>query len=182
MKSTRSNAARHVLMHALEPRQMFAAGGLDGTFGNAGIRNNPFGFDIADSVPLADGRIIIVGSKNTDFAVGRLNANGTPDTTFGGGTGLVTTDLGGKNSDFGQQVALQPNGKIIVAGIKRDAFMSRQAQWAMARYNLDGTLDTTFSGDGMQTIFDFGLTFGITDLAVQSNGKIVFCGDRGTEG
>jgi uncharacterized delta-60 repeat protein len=183
MKPARkSSVLDRCILETLESRQMFAAGALDQTFGGSGKLANPFGFDVQDSVPLSDGRIVVIGSLNTDFAVGRLNADGTPDRSFGGGDGLVTTDFGGKHSDTPQQVAVGRDGKIVVAGIKRDAFLAKQAQWAMARYNVDGSLDSTFSGDGKQTIFDFGLTFGISDLQVQSNGKIVFCGDRGAKG
>ena len=167
---------------SLESRQMFSAGQLDPTFGNGGTRANPFGFDVQDSAVLPDGRIVLVGLSGSDFGVGRLLANGLPDPTFGGGDGLATTDFGAKNHEKAQQVALQRDGKIVVAGILKNDALSRESQWAIARYNADGSPDKTFSGDGKTTLLGFDLTSGITDLAIQPDGKIVLCGDHGTRG
>ncbi len=71
-----------------------------------------------------DGKIVAVGASepsgsfNFDFAIARLNADGTLDASFGAGTGKTTVvlDLGDTNSDSGNAVALQPDGKIVVAG------------------------------------------------------------------
>jgi uncharacterized delta-60 repeat protein len=60
-----------------------------------------------------DGRIVVAGSSSGDFAVARLNSNGSPDATFGT-AGKVTVDFGGPT--FANAVALQPNGRIVVAG------------------------------------------------------------------
>jgi uncharacterized delta-60 repeat protein len=161
---------------------MFSAGQLDPTFGNGGRTPTPFGFDVQDSVPLPDGKVVVVGGLKGGFAVGRLNADGTRDRSFGGGDGLVTTEFGAKALNMAQQVALQRDGKIVAAGFLKNDALSKESQWALARYNVDGSPDKTFSGDGKTTLLGFDLTSGITDLAIQSDGKIVFCGDHGTRG
>jgi uncharacterized delta-60 repeat protein len=97
-----------------------------------------------------DGKIVIGGhsyqggSTGWDFAVGRLNSDGTPDTTFDG-DGKATIDFF-STSDYGRSVAVQADGKIVIGG---QSYRS-SAGWdfAVARLNSDGTLDTTFDGDG----------------------------------
>ncbi|MFN9915423.1 MAG: DUF4347 domain-containing protein, partial [Pirellulaceae bacterium] len=111
----------------------------------------------------ADGKLVVVGyshnGNDEDIAVARYNIDGTLDTTFGGGDGIVTTDFGHAN-DSGRAVTLQSDGKILVAGyIGTGAF----SEFAVVRYNTDGTLDTTFGGgDGIANTSFFG--FG-SDLA-----------------
>src|SRR5687767_14705361 len=73
-----------------------------------------------------------------------LAADGSLDPTFGSG-GIVTTDFG-SGADQGYAVALQPDGKIVVAGMSLGAI---NTDFALARYNSDGSLDTTFDTDGM---------------------------------
>src|SRR5687768_1344188 len=167
---------------SLESRQMFSAGQLDPTFGTGGRAPTPFGFDVQDSLPLPDGKVVVVGGVKGGFAVGRLNADGTRDRSFGGGDGLVTTEFGAKALNMAQQVALQRDGKIVAAGFLKNDALSKESQWAIARYNVDGSPDKTFSGDGKTTLLGFDLTGGIADLAIQSDGKIVLCGDHGTRG
>ncbi len=89
-----------------------------------------------------------------------LAADGTLDPTFGT-NGVVVTDLGSV-SDFGVNIALQADGKIIMAG-------SGSAP-IIARYNLDGTLDTTFGTGGKLTTIFGGV------VALQSNGKLILGG------
>src|ERR1051325_738093 len=97
-----------------------AAGDLDPTFGNGGKRTDWAGF-ASGVVIQPDGKIVVVGDPSLccrddiDFRVARYNPDGSPDTTFGGGTGRVTTDFNG-NHDVSENVVLQPDGKIIVAG------------------------------------------------------------------
>ena len=82
-------------------------------------------------------------SPDIDFRIAGYNPDGSPDTTFGGGTGRVPTDFYG-NHDESENVVLQPDGKIIVAGW---AFLQGSGvSLAVARYNPDGSLDTTFGG------------------------------------
>src|SRR5262249_31124309 len=89
-------------------------------------------------------------TSNYDFAVARYNPNGTLDTTFGSNhNGMVTTDFGG--TDKAQSVVLQPDGKVLVGGWTEDSrypFPTSAANFALARYNPDGTLDSTFGSAG----------------------------------
>jgi uncharacterized delta-60 repeat protein len=123
-----------------------------------------------------DGRILIVGQSSTpetsqDFTVVRYNTDGSLDTAFGG-DGIVATPIGtGPASDIANSVALQPDGKILVAGISGSDF-------GIARYNLDGSLDPTFGGDGIVTT-PIGPAFSRDEalsVTVQSDGKIVVAG------
>jgi uncharacterized delta-60 repeat protein len=93
-------------------------GSPDPTFDGDGTATIDFGSlaDLAaDAVLQPDGRIVVVGSTQAtgDIAVARLNPNGSPDTTFGG-DGKATVDFA--VAAFGNAVALQPNGRIVVAG------------------------------------------------------------------
>ena len=101
----------------------------------------------------------------------RYNPDGTLDTGFGK-AGMVTTQIGG-NSDSANSVALQSDGKIVVAG---DTLAPGNNNFAVARYNANGTLDTTFNATGKATAdfskFDYGRS-----VAVQSDGKIVVAGN-----
>jgi uncharacterized delta-60 repeat protein len=125
----------------------------------------------------SDGKIVVAGASDAsgtaDFAVARYNPDGTLDSTFNG-TGKVLTDFGGPGSSA-QAVAIQSDGKIVAAGL---SFTSGgYAEFALARYNPDGTLDATFNGTG-KVLTNFG---GETEsaahaLAIQSDGKIVAAG------
>ena len=105
-----------------------------------------------------------------DFAVARYNANGTLDTSFSG-DGKQTTDFG--RSSEASAVAIQGDGKIVAVG----ATESSPYDFALARYNANGSLDTSFSGDGKQTTA-FGSSSGATGVALQADGKIVAVGSR----
>ncbi|WP_406054569.1 calcium-binding protein [Streptomyces sp. NBC_01077] len=128
------------------------------------------GGGIARSMALQpDGRIVSVGYVgNTAFDIGvaRYNSNGTLDTTFSG-DGMVTADFGG--TEFGNAVAVQPDGRIVAAG-------SGGAGFAVLRYNADGTPDAAFGTGGRTSVNapgDGGIAYG---LALQQNGKIVLAG------
>jgi uncharacterized delta-60 repeat protein len=150
-------------------------GSLDTTFGGDGKVTTDFagGSDAGNGVALQpDGKIVGVGKAATssfgDFALARYNPDGSLDTTFGSG-GKVTTDFG--NNESGNAVALQPDGKIAVVG---NALVVSY-DFAVARYNVDGSLDTTFDGDGKVTTDVVAHDYGKT-VAVQANGKIVMAG------
>jgi uncharacterized delta-60 repeat protein len=122
-----------------------------------------------------DGRIVAVGWSNNGsidaFAVVRYNADGSLDGTFGTG-GKVLTTLGNQsNQAFG--VVLQPDGKIIVAGLSMNDGVQ---QVAVVRYNANGSLDTSFDGDG-KVVTPLGSTCEGRDVVLQSDGKIVVGGD-----
>jgi uncharacterized delta-60 repeat protein len=126
----------------------------------------------------SDGKIVVAGSSDKfgsyDFVVVRYNANGTLDTTFDT-DGIVTTDFGA-SSDFANSVVLQSDGKIVVAG-SSDKFGSYD--FVVVRYNANGTLDTSFSGDGMVTTNINNVGSDVSAMALQSDGKIVVAGSSG---
>jgi uncharacterized delta-60 repeat protein len=150
-----------------------AAGFLDPSFGGDGRVVSGAGTGNAVVVQ-ADGKVVTAGALQAltgtgfDFLLTRYNADGTPDTTFGRG-GFVRTDLAGAGrSDVARAAALQSDGKIIVAG-------SSGRELAVARYNADGSLDTTFDGDGVATTA-FGFSAAALDVLVQGDGKILASG------
>ncbi|MGD9589666.1 MAG: carboxypeptidase regulatory-like domain-containing protein [Pyrinomonadaceae bacterium] len=153
-------------------------GDLDLTFGIGGKLTDWPGSARAKAVAIQpDGKIIVVGGYGTgvlDFRIARYNPDGTPDITFGGGTGRVTTDFGGL--DDATNVVIQPDGRILVAGTSETNSLS-QGGLALARYNTVGTLDTSFGGGSgkVHTVAPcFYAPYGrVGDVAIQSDGKIV---------
>lgn len=110
---------------------------------------------------------------NPDFALARYNPDGSLDPSFDG-DGKVTTNLNG-GWDFAQALILQPDGKLVVAG-------NSSGQFALARYNSNGSLDTSFDGDG-SVITDFGAGFEwVSALARQSTGELLVGGTTDTAG
>lgn len=128
-------------------------GSLDFSFGNNGKVITDFGslFDVPLGIVLQqDGKIIVSGSAGTGFSYGfavvRYNPNGSLDTSFGNGGKVVTSFSNGSISNSG--VLLQNNGKIVVFGSVKNG---NDYDFALARYNTDGSLDTTFDIDGRVT-------------------------------
>ncbi len=146
-------------------------GSLDTSFSGDGRQVTPY-FDSANGVALqGDGKIVAVGRTYGDFALARYNPNGTLDTSFSG-DGTQTTDFGGVGGfDQGNGVAIQGDGKIVALGRAGGG----GGDFGLARYNSDGTLDTSFSGDGKQTT-DFGGSDEASGVALQADGKIVAVG------
>jgi uncharacterized delta-60 repeat protein len=148
-------------------------GSLDTTFDGDGKLTTDFvsPFDVAKSIAIqADGKIVVAGGSNGDFAVARYNTVGSLDTSFSG-DGKLTNDFG-SGSCHAYSVAIQANGKIVVAGVSGSDF-------AVSRYNTDGSLDTSFDADGKLTT-DFDASYdGAYSVAIQADGKIVVAGDSG---
>lgn len=163
--------------------QGITAGILDPTFGTGGIATtNISGVDIANAIAIqADGKIVIAGysldliSSLLDFAVARYNPDGTLDLTFGTG-GIVTTNISG--SDIAFAIAIQADGKIVVAGTS-SCLGTGLCDFALARYNTDGTLDQSFGTGGIVTndITRTGNTDIVFAVAIQADGKIVAAGE-----
>jgi uncharacterized delta-60 repeat protein len=155
-------------------------GDLDTTFsGDGKIVETALASSVVNSLAIqADGKIVVAGSLGGDFLVARYNANGTLDTSFSG-DGIVVTDFGGSGTDSALAVAIQGDGKIVVAG---NAGLANNARVGVARYNANGTLDNTFSGDGLFTM-DFVDAAGgaARGLAIQADGRIVIVGSSGSD-
>jgi len=161
-------------------KRLTATGTVDTTFGTAGTAVVDFGAneDVANVLRQPDGKLVLAGSTSTgpsasDFAIARLNADGSIDTTFNG-TGKQTVDFGGIDSAYG--AALTPDGKIVVAGEGGPG-----NDMLIARLNSDGSLDSSFGTGGKATV-DFGGHDGALDVAVQPDGKIVLVGRTDTVG
>ena len=160
-----------------------AAGALDPHFSGDGkviTRVGP-SFSTGHAVAVqTDGRIVVAGSAQVSasggfaFAVVRYNPHGSLDDTFSD-DGRVMTRIG--STSFGRAVAVEPDGKIVVAGF---AAVNGRERFAVARYKPNGRLDRTFSGDGILTtpFMPFGRARGF-DLAIQPDGRIVVAGDAG---
>jgi uncharacterized delta-60 repeat protein len=156
-------------------------GNPDATFG-AGGKLMLNGARVGEGLALqGDGKFVLVGNVDvsvppalpgsvTEFAVRRLNADGGTDNSFGG-AGAASTTISGQR-DSAQAVALQSDGKIVVAGRSSNT----NVNFAVARFNSDGTLDTDFADDGKLTIDFFGFTDIAENVTVQPDGKIVLGG------
>ncbi|MEO8763563.1 MAG: T9SS type A sorting domain-containing protein [Ginsengibacter sp.] len=153
-------------------------GNLDNTFGGNGIVTTEFGQDDAiNSIGIQiDGKIIVAGSSiessyhNSGFiALARYNTDGNLDTNFGV-NGIVKSDFG--TLEYGFSMAIQNNGKIVVAGLVDFVPI-------VIRFNDDGALDSSFNGNAIQHV-DFGTqsTY-ITSVSVQSDYKIIVGGSTG---
>jgi uncharacterized delta-60 repeat protein len=168
-----------------------ADGSLDSTFGSGGrvvIAVGGFSDRAAQAVAVdAAGRIVLAGSAfgDSDFALVRLEADGSLDTSFGSG-GEVILPFGGVCAATG--VAIDSAGRIVVAGTNNitgpispdDAL----PDFAVARLNADGSLDTSFGSGGKTTINLGGSTpsaNNATGVALDSSGRIVVFGTTDPE-
>ncbi len=159
-------------------------GSLDNTFGTGGKVTTDFGTnDSGYSLALqSDGKIVMAGESNVgtakDFAIVRYNGNGTLDSTFGS-SGKVTTAIGTSN-DSGYSLALQSDGKIVVAGSSFNS--SSYYDFAIVRYNSNGSLDTTFDYDGKITMDLGNAGDGFSSVVIQTDNKIVAAGGSNNGG
>jgi uncharacterized delta-60 repeat protein len=194
-----SGPAANSVPHNFAVARYDSDGSLDATFGGTGKASAEMaagGFAAAHGgVVQADGKILLIGSvlyangSGQDFGLARFNADGSADTSFGG-TGSVLTDIGSDIGDFGSNltpakyigdlangVALQPDGKIVVAGYSTTADGYDKPDFSLARYNADGSLDTSFNGTGETTtdISSHSLDRGYA-VASQADGKTLVAG------
>jgi uncharacterized delta-60 repeat protein len=160
-------------------------GSLDTGFGSGGRVVLDFGntADAAGAVRIQpDGKIVVAGSayapgpSRSDFALARLNADGTPDNTFGT-NGKVTTAFPAGRHSGASAVAVQADGKLVAAGIvytsgQPDGYSS---DFAVARYNADGTPDNAFGAGGLAAL-DFDHSDGAAGVIVQPDGRVVLSG------
>jgi uncharacterized delta-60 repeat protein len=162
-----------------------AEGALDPTFSSDGKLTTDLTpkDDGANSVAIdADGRILAAGVMGLDgsdpkFAVVRYNPDGSLDTSFSG-DGKVTTNFS-RRYDSVRAVAVDANGRIVVAGTVN---WGPDPKFAVVRYNPDGSLDTSFSGDGKVTIDVSDRSDNAFKMAIQPDGKIVVVGEAGFGG
>ena len=154
--------------------------GLDPSFGTDGKATaTAFGGDGSAMALQADGKIVMVGGTFTDFILARFNADGSLDTSFGTSGGKVITDMGsGNRPEEATAVAIQPDGKIVVAGYTAIPNVPPAPRlsptFALARYNTDGSLDTSFGTGGRVSGGVNGQAYAV---AIQPDGKIVLAGE-----
>ncbi|RME39366.1 MAG: hypothetical protein D6794_03965 [Deltaproteobacteria bacterium] len=179
--------------YTIGPRDDFALarynpdGTLDATFGIGGIVTLNFGVDrygagirdtLVDMALQPDGRIVLAGKTvdpvnyDMELALARYNPDGSLDATFGAG-GTVITDLGANTPDYLTSMALQPDGRIVVAG-----YTSLPANdTVLVRYNTDGSLDASFGAGGIVIPPVSPSADSAADVAIQPDGRIVTAGN-----
>jgi len=150
-----------------------ANGTWDSSFGTSGrvVLDFSGAFDEARALSIQpDGKIVIagisIGPTGDEFAVARYNSDGTPDTSFDSDGRVVTVQIGVNQVNA---VAIQPDGKIVAGGT------TGANQASIVRYNANGSLDPSFSGDGIVSL-TFGTASEINSLRIQWDGKIVLGG------
>lgn len=152
-----------------------ADGSLDTNFNSAGSQPGTVTTTVgANAAVLAlalqsNGQIVAGGRSDNGFALARYNSDGTIDTNFGN-AGIVKTAIGSSSEING--IAIQVDGKIVTVGPSDQVF-------ALARYNTDGSLDTTFNSSGsvpgtLTTTIGEGAQ--ASAVALQSDGKIIVAG------
>lgn len=156
--------------------RLTSAGMLDTSFNGSGIApfygtgssSNEGGMAIQN-----DGKIVVATIiSSVDIGAVRYNTDGSADTIFS------TADFG--STDTVKDATLQPDGKFVVTGFKYDSSISYDP--FVVRYNTNGTLDTTFSGDGLTytnigTDTDYG-----NSVAIQPDGQILVAGNKTSGG
>ncbi|ADB51139.1 delta-60 repeat domain-containing protein [Conexibacter woesei] len=170
------------LLTALAAPAVAAPGDLDPSLSGDGrlVVATPGSFEQTNAVAVQpDGRIVVAGiaghGDGSDLFVARVERDGTPDASFGGGDGVTTVDVAGFG-DGARALALQPDGKIVVAGYGSAVSGLNQSDYAVARLTADGALDPGFGSGGTRTI-DFGLgAEQARAVLVQPDGTIVVGG------
>jgi len=174
-------AAGHEVIAAV---RYTAAGAIDPSFGKNGrVLIDPFGFG-GEALGVAiqpDGKVLIAGSTyepllpddtRSYVTVVRLTSNGTRDSTFSG-DGIATVQFGANNAE-GADVAVQSDGRIVVAGT---VISSTGNKFALARLRANGSLDLTFDVDG-RVITSFAGGGTMVEMELGSGGAI-YAGGRG---
>jgi uncharacterized delta-60 repeat protein len=151
-----------------------APGDLDPSFGGDGIVTTAIGpaDDFAEGVAVrANGSVVAAGASSDDFAVARYDKHGNLDPGFGG-DGLVTTAVS-PGFDEARAVVVQPDGRVVAAG---RAFTGADQDFALVRYEQDGSLDSSFGGDGIVTTPVSAGTDEILALGRLAGGKLIAAG------
>lgn len=169
--------------------QRYANGVLDAAFGSGGSAPSlGIGSGAIQAILIQpDGKILVAGGGGAagDLFVGRFTAEGQIDSSFGGGDGLATLDVG-SNNDVAFGIALDGNGRIVVAG-STDTFSGGKAgsNFVVARFTPTGTLDAGFSGGDSTVgydvaIFDPGDVNRAGSVAITSGNGVVVAGQTGS--
>jgi uncharacterized delta-60 repeat protein len=159
-----------------------------------GTRDNTYDFDgvaLVEVVPgynfgyamalQGDGKIVQTGAaQNSVINCGtvRYNSDGSIDSTFGV-NGIILTNFS-PGIKYGECIALQADGKILVGGTSGD--YNNNTSVSIERFNTDGSIDSTFDSDGVliDSVSTIGLDDNVKAIAVQADGKIVLSGQTNT--
>jgi uncharacterized delta-60 repeat protein len=147
-------------------------GTIDENFSDNGIQG--ISFQPRCMAIQSDGKIVVAGDSNSDFVLTRFNPDGTIDRSFSD-DGTQTTDFG--DLEIVASVAIHTDGKIVVAG---NTYVNDDLHICVARYDADGSVDSSFSNDGKQT--DNFNTFLFTvknSIGIQNDGRIIIGGNSG---
>jgi uncharacterized delta-60 repeat protein len=162
-------------------------GSLDLTFGTNGIVTTSIEGNGALAIAIqADGKILAAGYSQSIitinvmlFTLMRYNTNGSLDPTFGT-DGIVTTSIG----EYGSRangIAIQTDGKIVLAGESQTSGNFSPSVFALSRYNTNGSLDTNFGTAGIVTT-SIGINSAANDIVIQADGKILAAGSSDSLG
>ncbi|MGE3232966.1 MAG: hypothetical protein AB7O78_04470 [Thermoleophilia bacterium] len=166
---------------AVFARLLADTAGFDDTFADIGVVTEDFGstdFQVDDIALQPDGKLVYAGNIQTNgsrnIIVGRLlMPSGEHDPSFGGGSGRTVIDLG--TFDYAASLAIQPDGRIVVAGARSASPAGPGTDFAVARVLPNGLPDPTFAGGG-STAVDFGGADIADEMALQPDGRIVVLG------
>lgn len=151
------------------------AGFLDASFGAGGMTSTILGDGYSSGTSIKvqdDGKIVVLGGTSL-FTLTRYTSAGDPDATFGVG-GMVSTDIDSALWGFGEDVVLQPDGRIITVGFASIGDSVQELQIVLARYHADGSLDPTFGTNGI--VMMAGIDAEAYAVALQQDGKVVVAG------
>ena len=159
-----------------------SAGGLDTTFSIDGIATGSIGDGLDESfnalIVSSDNKVIVGGNAssggNYQTALMRFTETGTPDSTFGSANSGVETSTAFGSNVLITALSLDRNGKIVVGAQPLPASFL-----AVARYNANGTLDSSFSTDGIETTTSIAASAFIVDIEVDALNRIVIAGSAG---
>ena len=193
MKTTQKNWAKTVLFTiglqaALSTAYGQLAGSLDLTYNTTGYKMSlvdDYAYGSAMEIQ-ADGKILMAGRVNvsgffSNYGIQRYNADGSVDNTFDTDGATVTDVNGSGGFDYLEDIAVQPDGKILAVG---SVGFNLSRNIGLVRYNADGSLDNTFNGTGSVITDINGLGKGDVPrkILIQADGNIVVIGgiDMGT--
>jgi len=192
MSTTIRRMSMSVGLVAISATAIAANGDLDPSFGTGGFRLAGI-TDGISSIPTnmalqPDGKILICDGENSassgqDFFIARFTADGGIDTSFSF-DGHTTIDFSG-GADICSGIAVQADGKIVVSGTTTPTAPGSSTDFAVARFNSDGTLDTATFGAGTgKAVYGFDLGGNNQDqalsLALKADGRIVLAGSAQT--
>jgi uncharacterized delta-60 repeat protein len=164
-------------------------GKLDASFGDGGKVLTDFDGRSDEAYAIAldeDGKIVVAGSSGeggkNDFALARYTTDGELDEDFGDG-GKVTTSFT-DDSDSAYALTIQPDGKIVVGGEANFGTSATGQDFALARYNADGSLDEGFGEGGLSTLAlasDAGrdVIYALTSVEIDGETRLLAAGGEG---